>query len=106
VARTVDELQNGIVTATIASDVDALGQLVDQALTRTPLEESFVRVLGPALVEVGERWALGSVSVAQEHLASSIVCAALQKLLSDQRADVHARRCSPARPANGTRSGS
>jgi methanogenic corrinoid protein MtbC1 len=89
VARTVDELQNGIVTATIASDVDALGQLIDQALARSTLEESFVRVLEPALVEVGERWAAGSVSVAQEHLASSIVCAALQKLLSDQRADVH-----------------
>ena len=88
VARTVDELQNGIVTATIASDVDALGQLIDQALARSTLEESFVRVLEPALVEVGERWAAGSVSVAQEHLASSIVCAALQKLLSDQRADV------------------
>ena len=88
VARTVDELQNGIVAATIASDVDALGQLVDQALARSTLEESFVQVLQPALVEVGERWAAGSVSVAQEHLASSIVCAALQKLLSDQRADV------------------
>jgi DNA-binding transcriptional MerR regulator len=30
VARTVEELRNGIVTATIASDVDALGQLVEQ----------------------------------------------------------------------------
>jgi methanogenic corrinoid protein MtbC1 len=88
VARTVDELRSGIVTATIASDVDALGQLVEQALAHSTLEESFVRVLAPALVEVGERWASGSVSVAQEHLASSIVSAALQKLLSDQRADV------------------
>jgi methanogenic corrinoid protein MtbC1 len=89
VARTVEELRNSIVTATIASDVDALGQLVDQALALSTLEESFARVLAPALVEVGERWASGSVSVAQEHLVSSAVRAALQKLLSDQRADVH-----------------
>jgi methanogenic corrinoid protein MtbC1 len=89
VARTVEELRNGIVTATIASDVDALGQLVDQALALSTLEESFAQVLAPALVEVGERWASGSVSVAQEHLVSSTVRAALQKLLSDQRADVH-----------------
>jgi DNA-binding transcriptional MerR regulator len=89
VARTVEELRDGIVAATVASDVDALGQLVDQALAIATLEESFVRVLAPALVEVGERWASGAVSVAQEHLASSTVRAALQKLLSDQRADVH-----------------
>ena len=89
VARTVEELRTGIVDATIASDVDALGQLVDQTLTLSTLDESFVQVLAPALVEVGERWASGAVSVAQEHLASSTVRAALQKLLSDQRADVH-----------------
>jgi methanogenic corrinoid protein MtbC1 len=45
-------------------------------------------VLTPALNEVGERWASGAVSVAQEHLVSATVRAALQKLLSDQRADV------------------
>jgi methanogenic corrinoid protein MtbC1 len=88
VARTVDELRNGIVDAAVASDVDALGQLVDQTIALSTLDESFVDVLTPALVEVGERWASGSVSVAQEHLASSTVRAALQKLLADQRADV------------------
>jgi DNA-binding transcriptional MerR regulator len=88
VARTVDELRTGIVAATVASDVHALGQLVDQALALSTLDESFVQVLTPALVEVGDCWASGSVSVAQEHLASSTVRAALLKLLSDQRADV------------------
>jgi methanogenic corrinoid protein MtbC1 len=89
VARTVDELRTGIVAATIASDVDALGQLVDQALALSTLDESFIDVLTPALAEIGERWASGSVSIAQEHLASATVRAALLKLLSDQRADVH-----------------
>jgi methanogenic corrinoid protein MtbC1 len=88
VARTVDELRDGIVQATVASDVDALGQLVDQSLALSTLDESFSNVLTPALVEVGERWASGDVSVAQEHLASATVRAALQKLLADQRADV------------------
>jgi methanogenic corrinoid protein MtbC1 len=88
VARTPDELRSSFVTATIASDVDALAQLVEQALTLSALEESFAQVLTPALIDVGERWAAGTVSVAQEHLASSTVRAALQKLLSDQRADV------------------
>jgi methanogenic corrinoid protein MtbC1 len=88
VARTPAELRTAFVTATIASDVDALGQLVDQALTLSTLDESFAQVLTPALIEVGEHWAAGMVSVAQEHLASSAVRGALQKLLSDQRADV------------------
>jgi MerR family transcriptional regulator, light-induced transcriptional regulator len=89
VARTVDELRDGIVAATAESDVDALGQLVDQALAVPTLEESFAHVLTPALVEVGERWAAGILGVAQEHLVSSTVRAALHKLLSDQRAAVH-----------------
>jgi methanogenic corrinoid protein MtbC1 len=88
VAGTVDELRQGFVAATIASDVEALGQLVDQALALSSLDESFLDVLTPALTEVGECWASGSVSVAQEHLASATVRAALQTLLSDQRADV------------------
>ncbi|MFL5964184.1 MAG: MerR family transcriptional regulator [Gaiellaceae bacterium] len=89
VARTVEELRHAIVAATIASDVNALGQLVDQALALSTLNESFVQVLTPALVEVGERWASGAVTVAQEHLVSSTVRAALQKLISDRRAAVH-----------------
>lgn len=89
VARTRDELRAGIVAATVATDVVALGQLVDQALALSTLDESFLEVLTPALVEIGERWASGSVTVAQEHLASSTVGAALQKLLSDRRSDVH-----------------
>ncbi|MDX6474688.1 MAG: MerR family transcriptional regulator, light-induced transcriptional regulator [Gaiellaceae bacterium] len=88
VARSVEELRDGIVQATIANDVDSLGQLVDQSLALTSLDDSFTKVLAPALVEVGERWAAGAVSVAQEHLASATVRAALQKLLADQRADV------------------
>jgi methanogenic corrinoid protein MtbC1 len=88
VARNVEELREGIVEATGANDLEALGQLVDQALALSTLDESFVQVLAPALVEVGERWASGAVSVAQEHLVSSTVRAALQTLLSDQRADV------------------
>jgi MerR family transcriptional regulator, light-induced transcriptional regulator len=88
VARTVDELRGAIVAATIANDIHGLGHLVDQALARSTLDETFLNILTPALVEVGECWATGSVSVAQEHLASATVRAALQKLLSDVRADV------------------
>ncbi|NUR75477.1 MAG: MerR family transcriptional regulator [Thermoleophilia bacterium] len=85
VALTVDELRDGIVAAAAASDVEALRDLVDQSIALTALDESFLRVLGPALATIGERWAAGALNVAQEHLASATVRTALQKLLSDQR---------------------
>lgn len=89
VARTLGELRDGIVSATDARDVGLLGRIVDQTLALSSLEDSFFKVLEPALVEIGERWSAGRMTVAQEHLASGTVRAALQKLLSDQRADVH-----------------
>ncbi len=89
VARSADELKAGIVAATLGSDIDTLGQLVEQSLALSTLEQSLFGVLAPALCEVGDRWASGEVHIAQEHLVSSTVSAALQKLLSDQRADIH-----------------
>lgn len=43
------------------------------------------RVLEPALVEVGERWFRGAVSVYQEHLASCAILRALSRCLDDAR---------------------
>jgi MerR family transcriptional regulator, light-induced transcriptional regulator len=82
------ELRTAFVDATRASNVDALGRLVDQALALAALDEALTGVLAPALVEIGEQWAAGEISVAQEHLASSAVRCALQKLLADARASV------------------
>src|SRR3954447_26188714 len=53
VARTTDELRDGIVAATAASDAIALRLLVDQSLALTSLHESFLDVLAPALAAVG-----------------------------------------------------
>ena len=86
--RTPAGLQRAIVKATLESDMDALANLVDQALVLATLEEALVKVLAPALTVVGDRWAAGELTVAQEHLASSTVRAALQKLLADARANV------------------
>lgn len=47
----------------------ALG-LLDQGILPRAL---YLEVLGPALREVGSRWQLGQISVAQEHLATAIV---------------------------------
>jgi DNA-binding transcriptional MerR regulator len=47
VARTAEELRDGIVAATAASDAAALRLLVDQSLALTSLHDAFVDVLAP-----------------------------------------------------------
>jgi methanogenic corrinoid protein MtbC1 len=97
--KTPAALQAAFVEAARASDVDALGRLVEQALALAALEEALTGVLAPALVEIGELWATGELTVAQEHLASSAVRSALQKLLADARANVRGvavLACAPA----------
>jgi DNA-binding transcriptional MerR regulator len=88
VAASPGELRAAFVAATEAADAQALAAVTDQALLVTPIERAFATVLAPALVEVGDRWAAGEVTVAQEHLASSTVRAALQRLLADPRGAV------------------
>jgi methanogenic corrinoid protein MtbC1 len=82
------ELRNEIVDATLRADVSGLGSLVEQALSLSSLQDGFFEVLAPALIEVGARWEAGELTVAQEHLATSTVRAAMQRLLADVRADV------------------
>lgn len=89
VAQTPAELRTAFTEAASASDVRALATVVDQTLALGPIDEAFERVLAPALVEIGDRWARGELTVAQEHLASSTVRAGLQRLLADARASVH-----------------
>ncbi|MFL5929436.1 MAG: MerR family transcriptional regulator [Gaiellaceae bacterium] len=101
VARTTDELRDGIVAATVGSDSVALRLLVDQSLALTSLHESFLDVLAPALAAVGERWAGGDVNVAQEHLASSTVRAALLALLADQRPGIRGTAVLACAPGEG-----
>lgn len=48
-----------------------------------PLCEVLDVHVGPALLEVGERWACAGMSVAEEHLVSTVVCDALARLGDD-----------------------
>lgn len=83
-----DDLRRAIVAAARASDVGAVTAAVEQALLTLAAEAAFADVLGPALVEIGELWEAGDVTVAQEHLATSAIRAALLRLLADHRGSV------------------
>jgi MerR family transcriptional regulator, light-induced transcriptional regulator len=97
--ESTDELREALLDATARGDAVAVERLVDQSLALRPLEESLLDVLAPALVAVGERWHAGEVSVAQEHLTSGIVRAAVQRLVADARGSVRGvavLACAPA----------
>jgi methanogenic corrinoid protein MtbC1 len=85
---TPDELRAAIIDATVRIDVGALRSAIGQSLLLDSLEVTFAAVLSPALVEIGELWAAGDVTVAQEHLASGAIRASLLRLLADQRGNV------------------
>jgi methanogenic corrinoid protein MtbC1 len=83
-----DELREALVDATARGDATAVERLVAQAIALRPLEESLLDVLAPTLVAVGERWHAGEISVAHEHMTSSVVRGAVQRLLADARGSV------------------
>lgn len=65
----------------LSGDADRLVTLVAQLRMKgMSLATVFDRVAGPALVDVGDRWAKGVISVAQEHLAAQTVIDALARV--------------------------
>ncbi|MRG94228.1 MerR family transcriptional regulator [Polyangium spumosum] len=70
-----------IVEATRRFDPDALEEEVSKTLTLGTAVAIFERTIGPALREIGDLWHAGSITVAQEHLASNVLGGTLIHLL-------------------------
>jgi len=70
-----------IVEATTRFDPEALEMEVSRSLTLGPAVTIFDRTLGPALRRIGDLWHQGTVTIAQEHLASQVMLGALIDLL-------------------------
>ena len=83
--QTSGDLRDAIYARVTASDAPGLEQLVAQSLTVLPIHEAIADVLAPVLVRVGTGWAEGELNVAQEHLATSVIRAHLERLLADPR---------------------
>lgn len=72
-------------------DPDRIEAAVKSSLFLGPAVTVFERVFSPALVKIGERWAQGTLSVAQEHLAAEILGSTMRFLLRLVQPE-HARR--------------
>jgi methanogenic corrinoid protein MtbC1 len=83
-----DALREALAGAVVRNDLASLITLVDQALALNQLEDALTDVLAPVLAAVGDSWEAGEISVAQEHLASGVVRAHLERLLADSRAAI------------------
>jgi methanogenic corrinoid protein MtbC1 len=72
-ASPISSLSGDYLAALLAGDAVRARWLVDSAVEQgTPVLDVYLHVLTPALVEVGERWASGEISVADEHYATAI----------------------------------
>jgi len=62
-------------------DAEGAAAVVDDARRRNlTVEEIYLHMLAPALVEIGARWKARRLSVADEHLASEITLAEMERL--------------------------
>jgi len=66
-----------------AGDVAGVGQLIDQAFALQGVDVTLDEILRPLLDEIGDRWAAGDLTVAEEHLVSEAVRSRLGHLLAD-----------------------
>ncbi|HET9094563.1 MAG TPA: cobalamin-dependent protein [Solirubrobacteraceae bacterium] len=75
VARAVspEALEREYLTSLLAPDLGRARELIDEALTAgLSAREVYLRVIAPAMTEIGRLWETARISVAQEHLATQI----------------------------------
>ncbi len=79
----VEELAAGLAAALDGFDAAGAHSVLDRLLGTVSVEVVLTDVLIPYLRELGERWAVGEVTVAQEHFASNLVRGRLLGLAAD-----------------------
>jgi DNA-binding transcriptional MerR regulator/methylmalonyl-CoA mutase cobalamin-binding subunit len=78
--RSFSALQADILSAFRAVDEVRAGAVLTDALNLYSVEDVCIKVLQPALVQVGQAWLEGEITVAVEHFASSFTRARLENL--------------------------
>jgi len=77
----LDEHRAIFLDALLARDSARARQTIERALEQgTPVPDLYLGVLGPALREVGHRWAMGELNVAEEHYATAVAQSILDGL--------------------------
>jgi MerR family transcriptional regulator, light-induced transcriptional regulator len=70
---TVDEHRRAFLDALLARDSASAREAVEAAVSGgVPIADVYLELLAPALREIGHRWAMGELNVAEEHYATAI----------------------------------
>lgn len=78
--RSFDVVRAELLEAFKRVDEARAGEIIGEALSLYSVEDVCLQVMQQALVEIGELWLAGEISVAVEHFASSFVRARLENL--------------------------
>jgi DNA-binding transcriptional MerR regulator len=73
----------GLLDSVALGETSEIGLRLDQAFALLGVDETLEAVVQPLLEAVGERWARGELTVAEEHLVSETVRSRLGHLLGD-----------------------
>src|SRR3954453_2565460 len=79
--RSFAQLERELLERLLAFDTPGVERVIGEAFALYPVEDVCLQLLQPALVEIGERWHQGLVSVATEHFASNLIQRKLFSLL-------------------------
>lgn len=81
-ARAPSRLIGELVDALTSYDAALAERLVSEAFALYPFEDVMLDMIQPAMVEIGERWHSGEITVAAEHFATQFVRRKLSALLN------------------------
>lgn len=74
-------------SALVRGDAEEVADTVEEAMVEgMALSDIYLKILAPALQHVGELWAAGKLSVAEEHLATQITLSEMEKVRRIHRA--------------------
>src|SRR5690606_2319542 len=79
--RSQEDLTTDLVQALVGLDESRAEDVLSVAVALYPLDVVLLDVMRPALVQVGDLWHAGSISVATEHFASNYLQGRLRGLL-------------------------
>jgi DNA-binding transcriptional MerR regulator/methylmalonyl-CoA mutase cobalamin-binding subunit len=82
-ARSTEDQVRAMLASLDRGEAEEIGVRLDQAFALNGVEETLERIVRPLLEQVGERWAHGDLTVAEEHLVSETVRSRLGHLLAD-----------------------
>jgi methanogenic corrinoid protein MtbC1 len=81
-AREIGQLIDEIVQMLINFDSTQADQILSEAFSIYPFEQVLLDLVQPAMIDIGERWHRGEITVAVEHFATQFVRRKLAGLLS------------------------